>query len=109
MKFFLQRFGSLVSGVLHGFDRLWFRGSKRLLCNPGGVISFLRQVQVPLQDYKSYAKDTTLALCKNIETKAKQAGLYVYVNNSKESKEELALRMAAYQAPARAHCRAGLR
>ena len=96
MKSFLQRFGSLVSGVLHGFDRLRFRGSKRLLCNPGGVISFLRQVQVPLKDYKSYAKETTLALCKSIETKAKQAGLYLYVNNSKESKEELALRLAAH-------------
>ncbi len=30
MKSFLQRFGSFVSGVLHGFDRLRLRGSKRL-------------------------------------------------------------------------------
>ncbi len=96
MKSFLQRFGSLVLGVLHGFDRMRFRGSKRLLCNEGGVINFLRQVQVPLKDYKSYAKETTLALCKSIETKAKQAGQYLYVNNSKESKEELALRLAAH-------------
>jgi hypothetical protein len=96
MKSFLHRFGSLVSGVLHGFDRIRFRGSKRLLCNPRGAFNFLYQVQVPLKDYKSYAKDTTVALCKSIETKAKQAGLYLYVNNSKESKEELALGMAAY-------------
>ena len=34
MKSFLQHFGSLVLGILHGFDRLRFRGSKRLLCNP---------------------------------------------------------------------------
>ena len=58
MKTFLQRFGSLVSGVLHGFDRLRLRGSKRLLCNPGGVFSFLSQVRVPLKDYKSYARDS---------------------------------------------------
>ena len=81
--------------MLHGFDRLRFRGSKRLLCNPGGVFSFLAQVQVPLKEYKSYAKETTVALCKAIETEAKQAGLYHYLNNSQESKEETALRMAA--------------
>ena len=68
MKSFLQRFGSLVSGVLHGFDRLRLRGSKRQLCNPGGFFSFLSHLQVPLQHYKSYAKDTTLSLCKAIET-----------------------------------------
>ena len=95
MKTFLQRFGSLVSGVLHGFDRLRLRGSKRLLCNPGGVFSFLSQVRVPLKDYKSYARDTTVELCKAVETEAKRAGLYHYLNNSQESKEETALRMAA--------------
>jgi hypothetical protein len=95
MKSFLQRFGSLVLGVLHGFDRLRLRGSKRLLCNPGGVSSFLSQSQVPLKDYKDYAKETTVALCKSIETEAKVAGLYQYLNNSQQSKEETALRMAA--------------
>jgi hypothetical protein len=95
MKSFLQRFGSLISGVLHGFDRLRFRGSKRLLCNPAGVFSFLAQVQIPLKDYKTYAKETTVALCQAIETEAKQAGLYHYLNNSHESKEETALRLAA--------------
>ena len=52
MKSFLQRFGSLVSGVLHGFERLRLRGSKRQLCNPGGFFSFLSHLQVPLQHYK---------------------------------------------------------
>jgi hypothetical protein len=95
MKSFLQRFGSLVLGILHGFDRLRFRGSKRLLCNPGGVSSFLWQSQVQLKDYKSFAKETTVELCKAIETEAKQAGIYEYLNNSQESKEETALRLAA--------------
>jgi hypothetical protein len=97
MKSFLQRFGSDVSGVLHGFDRMRFRGSKRLWCTPGGFFNYLWQIKVPLQDYKFYAKDTTMALCKAIETAAKQAGLYQYVNNSWQSKEELALRQAADQ------------
>jgi hypothetical protein len=96
MNSFLQRFRSIVSGVLHGFDRLRFRGSKRLLCHPGGFFNFLWQIQVPLRDYKSYARETTVALCKAVETQAKQAGLYIYLNNSHESKEELALRQAAH-------------
>jgi hypothetical protein len=97
MKSFLQRFGSLILGVLHGFDRLRLRGSKRFLCSPGGAASFLSYVHVPLTDYNSYAKATTLTLCKAIETEAKEAGLYRYLNNCQESKEEVALRMAAEQ------------
>ncbi len=52
---------------------------------------------VPFLDYRSYAKDTTLALCKSIETQAKQADLYQYLNNCQVSKEEVALRRAADQ------------
>src|ERR1700692_4118215 len=95
MQSFLQRFGSLVLGVLHGFVRLRLRGSKRLFGNPGGVANFLSQVQVPFLEYKSFAKHKTMALCKAVETEAKQAGLYQYLNNSQESKEETALRLAA--------------
>src|SRR4029077_15108887 len=97
MKSFLQRFGSLILGVLHGFDRLRLRGSKRLLCTPGGVANFLFSRNVPFNDYECFAKDTTLTLCKAIETEAKQAGLYHYLNNSQESKEETALHLAAEQ------------
>jgi hypothetical protein len=68
MNSFLLRFGSIVSGVLHGFDRLRFRGSKRLLCHPGEFFNFLWQIQVPLLDYKSYVRETTVALCKAVET-----------------------------------------
>jgi hypothetical protein len=94
MQSFLQRFGALILGVLHGFDRLRFRGSKRQLCNPGGADKYLGYIRVPLKDYDSYAKDTTLTLCRAIETEAKQAGLYRYLNSSEESKEEAALHLA---------------
>jgi hypothetical protein len=97
MKTFLARFASIVLGVLHGFDRLRFRGSKRLLCYPSGIASYLRQVQVPLRDYQAHAEATTLALCRSIETSAKQAGLFRYLDNCQESKEAVALRQAAEQ------------
>ncbi len=73
MNSFLQRFSSLVLGVVHGFDRLRLRVSKRFLCTPGGVFSFLWHVKVPVKEYKSYAENTTVALCKAIETEAKEA------------------------------------
>ena len=98
MKSFLQRFGSLVLGVLHGFDRLRFRGSKRLLCYPAGVLTYLWQLPVPLVDYKQfYAKQITVSLCRAVEADAERAGLYRFLDNCQEEKEEVALRMAAEQ------------
>ena len=41
MNQFLQRFGTLVRGILTGFDRLRFRGSNRALCHPAGILAFL--------------------------------------------------------------------
>ncbi len=62
---------------------------------PAASSASWRSSQVPLKDYKTYAKQTTLALCQAIETDAKKAGLYHYLNNCHESKEETALRLAA--------------
>ena len=63
MKTFLQRFGSLVLGVLLGFDRWRFRGSKRRLCYPDGVMGFLSYHSILLKEFKKpYAKDRTVAL-----------------------------------------------
>jgi hypothetical protein len=94
MGTFIERFGQFVLGILCGFDRLRFRGSKRQLCNVGGVLSFLGHIGVKLRDYKGFAKATTVDVCRAIEERAKEAGLYRYVNNSKESKEESALALA---------------
>ena len=41
MDSFLQRFGQFVVGILQGFDRLRFRGSKRQLCHVSGMSSWL--------------------------------------------------------------------
>jgi hypothetical protein len=56
VKSFLQRFGHLVLGVLHGFDRLRLRGSKRQLCYVTGAASYLGHIQVRLNDYKAYTQ-----------------------------------------------------
>jgi hypothetical protein len=96
MKAFLQRFGALVLGVLIGFDRWRFRGSKRRLCYPEGVMSFLSYQSVLLKEFnKPYAMNVTATLCTAIEKPAKEAGLYLYLNNNEVSKEEAALAIAA--------------
>jgi hypothetical protein len=95
MKEFLRRFAAVVTGVLHGFDRLRFRGSKRQLCHVAGVLGWLGHIRILLKDYKSFARDTTVSLCRSIEAPAEAAGIYRYLNNLQASKEETALRMAA--------------
>jgi hypothetical protein len=97
MKTFLQRFGSIVAGVLQGFDRLRFRGSKRQLCHVAGMASWLGAMGILLKNYKAWARDTTATLCRAIEVPADQAGLYRFLNNSSTSKEQAALELAAKQ------------
>ena len=97
MQTFLRRFAPLVLGVLLGYDRWRFRGSKRMLCYPDGVMSFLSRHSILLKEFnKPYAKETTDRLCAAIEKPAEEAGIYRYLNSSKIGKEETALAMAAF-------------
>jgi hypothetical protein len=95
MDSFVQRFGAFVVGVLHGLDRLRLRGSKRQLCHVAGMMSWLGHCRIPLKDYKAFTRDTTLTLCRALEGPAEQAGRYRFLNNSRVSKEETALQLAA--------------
>src|ERR1700690_1881644 len=95
MDTFLQRFGAKVTGHLDGFDRLRFRGSKRRLCYPEGILTFLCWIKVLLKDFGTYAHDTTKTLCTAIERKAEEHDLpTIYVASSTQSKEEVALAQA---------------
>lgn len=95
MKGFLQRFAPFVLGTLIGFDRWRFRGSKRMLCYPKGVMRFLSRHSILLKEFnKPYAKETTDRLCAAIEKPAEEAGIYRFLNSSKFSKEETALALA---------------
>ncbi len=97
MQTFLQRFQPVVAGVLQGFDLLRFRGSKRQFGYVGGMASWLGAMHVLLKDYKPWVRAKTKELCEAIEGPAEKAGLYRYLNNCQQSKEEVALRMAAEQ------------
>jgi hypothetical protein len=99
MTTFLQHFGAFVLGVLCGFDRLRFQGLKRMLAYPGGIAAFCHANRVMLKDFASYAQDRTAALTDAVETPAKQAGIYRYLNSSQVRSEEAALEVAAQHPP----------
>ncbi len=57
------------------------------------MLGWLNHAYVLLKEFKLFARDTTVSLCKSIEAPAEQAGLFQYVNNSQGRKEEIALEM----------------
>jgi hypothetical protein len=92
MDKFLQRFGSKVSGVLSGFDRLRFRGSNRALCHSNGVLAFLCWAKVLLKNFGSFAQERTDTLCNAIERQAKELETpTIYLASSGADKEAVAL------------------
>ena len=98
MKAFLRLLAPLVLGVLCGFDRYRFRGSKRHLCYPDGVMSYFSKHSILLKDYRDFrAKETTDTLCQAIEEPAQKAKIYQYLNSGEVSKEKTALALAAKQ------------
>ena len=95
MQSFLQRFGAIVLGVLHGLDRIRFRGSIRWLSKPAGMMHFLWKTQVLLKDFPTFAKDTTATLRRQLEEPAQEQGRPVeHLASSATSKEERARAIA---------------
>jgi hypothetical protein len=95
MNSFVQRHSDVVIGQLNGFDRIRLRGSKRLLCNLGGMFSFLWQVQVLLKDFKDYAMSLTDQLRQATVQVARDHDQEVrYLPSSSSSKEDLARAIA---------------
>jgi len=96
MKAFLQRFASLVSGVLQGFDRLVLRGKLLQLYRPEGMHTFLGLNQVARNEYKTYAAGiTTKVLDASLVLRAKKLQRFRYLGSRNVSKEETARQIAA--------------
>ena len=94
MKAFLQRHAASVTGVLHGFDRLRIRGTKRLLAGVGGMFSFLGRQRVLLKDFGAYASSVTDQIRGATERLAEAAGRPIrYLPSSSTDKEALVRRI----------------
>jgi hypothetical protein len=95
VKNFIQRFGKDILGVLHGFDRVRFRGTRRFLANVVGMMRFLWQRQVLLKDFKAFAGNITAQVRQAAEEVADQRGRPVeYLHNSVMDKEAWARQVA---------------
>ena len=79
-----------VTGILHGWDRLFFQASFRSLCYTEGLLSYLWAANVLLKDFKDFA----LSFSKRIKASAQAAAdewnrPYIYLPSSKQNKEKM--------------------
>jgi hypothetical protein len=78
MEKFLQRFGSKVLGVLCGWDRLVFQGSRRYLASVECFKRYLHWAGIMWKDFREHAKATTEALCRDVEEREARLGRAVH-------------------------------
>ncbi len=95
---FLSRYGSLVTGVLSGFDRIVFHGTLQPLIRKLGMYYFLKDAGVQLLDFKRFATKTTAMIKKAALAEADRLERPVkYLTGAKASKDKLAREILANQ------------
>lgn len=100
MKSFLSRFGSWISFVLSGFDRLRFRGDATLLSNQRGVDAYLYGQKIRYVDFPQHCQQLTNALCRQTEQRAQEHGIPLkHLNSPQIDKEATALQLASVHPP----------
>src|SRR5258708_4770828 len=96
MSAFLQRFGSLVLGILSGFDRLAFRGTLRNLAYARGLQHYLWANRIPYKDFAAHSQAVTRQLEGASLQAAQAAGREIrYLNSAQFRKEDVAREIAA--------------
>src|SRR5271166_967469 len=96
MQSFLTKFAGVVRGVLHGFDRLFFRGSLRRLTQPFGLQNYLWEHRILYKDFAEHSEAVTARLEEASLRQAQQLGRDIrYLNSAQHSKEDLARAIAA--------------
>lgn len=84
-----------IHGVLHGFDRVIFRGTLRSISYPDGLSRYMNHYGILLKDFDHWAQRCTRRLSQHIEGLAQAAGRpCVYLASSAVSKQQRALEIA---------------
>jgi hypothetical protein len=90
MNQFTTRHEDRIQGVLHGFDRMLFRGTLRSISYVQGMDKFLTSQRVLLKDFAVFARECTATLTRHIEALASDAGRpLIYMPSSSQRKENL--------------------
>ena len=98
MERFLKRHEGRIKGIISGFDRIQFRGSLRSINYRKGIEIWLASRGVLLKDFASFAEGLSQRLKKHARTLAEKHGRpYIYLESSKESKEDVARRIMKEQ------------
>jgi hypothetical protein len=92
---FVAQHSAVVTGVLHGFDRLRLRGTLRTLYQPSVLLRYLYLCRVLLKGFRSYSIDLTGRILQGAEQMAKEAGRpWEYLASTRISKEQRARQLA---------------
>jgi hypothetical protein len=95
MEGFIQRHKDVVIGVLNGFDRIRFRGTRRLLSCVRGMGHYLSQVNVMMKDFKDHVASITERIRQATDAFAEAARRPVrYLSSPGIRKEEVARQIA---------------
>lgn len=96
MNAFLRVFAGFVWGVLHGFDRLVFRGHLRSITTAQGMARYLHTNRILYKDFKDYVQRKTKQLIEeSLQGASQQDRPVIYLRSSQISKEEEAAKVAA--------------
>jgi hypothetical protein len=94
MDRFIEQYAEQVTGILHGWDRLLFRGTLRSIAHQEGMAKFLCYHQVKLKHFKPWAERLSQRIKDQAKSIADEAGRpHEYVKSSKASKEKIARRI----------------
>lgn len=87
----IENYQDKIKGVLHGFDRIIFKGHIRQFFSPSGRKHFMSMENILLKDYREYSMKITGNIIENAKKIASDTGRpYIYLNTPKLSKEEQA-------------------
>ena len=88
---FVSKFGQHLTGFLSGFDRLHFRGTRRMLFQPAILELYLLRQGVLVKDFKTFAQGLTGRIKELAQETAAKAGRPMrYLPSWTQSKEDLA-------------------
>jgi hypothetical protein len=95
MRSFLNKFAGVVRGVLHGFDRLFFRGTLRRLAHPRGLQQYLWEHRIPYKDFAAHSLQVSARLEEASLRQARQLHREIrYLNSAQHCKEDIARAIA---------------
>lgn len=96
MLSFLTRFGTLLRGVLSGFDRLFLGGTLRNLSYCGGLQAYLWAHRIPYKNFAEHSLEVTARLEEASLRQAQRLGREIrYLNSAQNCKEDIAREIAA--------------